>query len=94
MSAELCPCGSQHEYAECCEPFIAGQRQVETAEQLAFLKRQGCDEVQGFYLALPMHATASAISRPSTIVASACKLAKDGARTWHLKGRGEPSLTM
>ncbi len=34
MSAELCPCGSQQGYAECCEPFIAGQRPVETAEQL------------------------------------------------------------
>jgi SEC-C motif-containing protein len=34
MSAELCSCGSQLEYAECCEPLIAGKRPAETAEQL------------------------------------------------------------
>jgi EAL domain-containing protein (putative c-di-GMP-specific phosphodiesterase class I) len=27
---------------------------VETAEQLAFLQRHGCDEIQGFYFSRPM----------------------------------------
>jgi diguanylate cyclase (GGDEF)-like protein/PAS domain S-box-containing protein len=31
---------------------------VETAEQLAFLKAEGCDEVQGFYLSRPLPASA------------------------------------
>jgi EAL domain-containing protein (putative c-di-GMP-specific phosphodiesterase class I) len=29
---------------------------VETAEQLAFLKAEGCDEVQGYYLSRPLPA--------------------------------------
>ncbi len=29
-----CPCQSGNAYSECCEPFITGQRQAETAEQL------------------------------------------------------------
>ena len=29
---------------------------IETAEQLAFLRRQGCPEGQGYYLARPMSA--------------------------------------
>jgi EAL domain-containing protein (putative c-di-GMP-specific phosphodiesterase class I) len=29
---------------------------VETAEQLEFLRREGCDEAQGYYLARPMPA--------------------------------------
>ncbi len=31
---ELCPCGSQLAYAECCEPFITGKSQPPTAEKL------------------------------------------------------------
>ena len=31
---------------------------VETAEQLRFLRSQGCDEIQGFLLARPMEADA------------------------------------
>ena len=30
---------------------------VETAEQLAFLKAEGCDEVQGYYLSRPLPAS-------------------------------------
>jgi EAL domain-containing protein (putative c-di-GMP-specific phosphodiesterase class I) len=29
---------------------------VETAEQLAFLKQQGCDEIQGYYFSRPISA--------------------------------------
>jgi EAL domain-containing protein (putative c-di-GMP-specific phosphodiesterase class I) len=29
---------------------------VETAEQLAFLKQQGCDEIQGYYFSKPVSA--------------------------------------
>lgn len=31
---ELCPCGSNIAYAECCEPVIKGERPASTAEQL------------------------------------------------------------
>jgi EAL domain-containing protein (putative c-di-GMP-specific phosphodiesterase class I) len=31
---------------------------VETAEQLSFLRQQGCDVVQGFWLAPPLEASA------------------------------------
>jgi EAL domain-containing protein (putative c-di-GMP-specific phosphodiesterase class I) len=31
---------------------------VETKEQLAFLRRHGCDEAQGYYIARPMDVTA------------------------------------
>ena len=31
---------------------------VETQEQLAFLRRHGCDEAQGYYIARPMDVTA------------------------------------
>lgn len=34
---------------------------VETAEQLAFLRREGCDEVQGYYFARPMPAAEFAV---------------------------------
>jgi sensor c-di-GMP phosphodiesterase-like protein len=34
---------------------------VETQEQLAFLRRHGCDEAQGYYIARPMDV--AAISR-------------------------------
>jgi SEC-C motif-containing protein len=30
----LCPCGSGQQYADCCEPYIKGDRLPETAEQL------------------------------------------------------------
>ena len=30
----LCPCQSQKEYADCCEPFIAGRRLAPTPEAL------------------------------------------------------------
>lgn len=31
---DLCPCGSQKRYADCCEPFIRGTQSAETAEAL------------------------------------------------------------
>ena len=31
---------------------------VETQDQLAFLRRHGCDEAQGYYIARPMHVDA------------------------------------
>jgi len=31
---ELCPCGSERPYAECCGPVIAGERPARTAEEL------------------------------------------------------------
>ncbi|MEE4359159.1 MAG: YchJ family protein [Desulfococcaceae bacterium] len=31
---EKCPCGSEKEYAQCCEPIILGERPAETAEAL------------------------------------------------------------
>lgn len=31
---ELCPCGSQVAYSECCGPLHAGEKKAETAEQL------------------------------------------------------------
>ncbi len=29
---ELCPCASKKHYQECCEPYIIGKKQAETAE--------------------------------------------------------------
>ncbi len=34
MSIELCPCGSEISYAECCEPLIKRVLQADTAERL------------------------------------------------------------
>ncbi len=31
---ELCPCGSRDKYFECCEPYITGKKDAETAEAL------------------------------------------------------------
>lgn len=31
---ELCPCGSEKEYLDCCQPLIKGERAAETAEAL------------------------------------------------------------
>ena len=31
---EFCPCGSEKEYAQCCQPLIGGEQQAETAEAL------------------------------------------------------------
>lgn len=31
---DLCPCGSQKSYADCCEPLIRGTQSAETAEAL------------------------------------------------------------
>ena len=31
---DICPCGSNIAYDECCRPLIQGERQAETAEQL------------------------------------------------------------
>lgn len=31
---ELCPCGSEKEYTDCCQPLIQGERIAETAEAL------------------------------------------------------------
>jgi len=31
---EMCPCGSQKSYAECCEPIVTGKINAPTAEQL------------------------------------------------------------
>lgn len=31
---DMCPCGSELQYAECCGPLIKGERPAETAEQL------------------------------------------------------------
>src|SRR5262249_38585054 len=42
---------------------------------------------------LPMTATTSAINEPSTIVGSAERLTKEGARMWTRYGRSAPSLT-
>ena len=33
-AAKRCPCGSLLDYAECCEPYIAGMRDAPTAEAL------------------------------------------------------------
>ncbi|MCR8921466.1 YchJ family protein [Dasania sp. GY-MA-18] len=30
----LCPCGSNKNFADCCQPLLAGEQQAETAEQL------------------------------------------------------------
>lgn len=34
MSAELCPCGSGVDYAQCCGPYLSGERHAPTAEAL------------------------------------------------------------
>lgn len=31
---ELCPCGSQKDYADCCRPLIEGEKTADTAEAL------------------------------------------------------------
>ena len=31
---DLCPCGSQKSYADCCQPLIQKEKQAESAEQL------------------------------------------------------------
>jgi len=31
---DLCPCGSEKEYAKCCQPLISGEQSAETAEAL------------------------------------------------------------
>jgi len=34
LRMDICPCGSEMKYAECCRPLISGERRAETAEQV------------------------------------------------------------
>jgi SEC-C motif-containing protein len=34
QNTQLCPCGSQVQYADCCAPFISGKKTPKTAEEL------------------------------------------------------------
>jgi EAL domain-containing protein (putative c-di-GMP-specific phosphodiesterase class I) len=48
---------------------------VETAEQCAFLRKHGCDEIQGYYFSRPVPAKAFA-----EMLRSGKRLARTGAR--------------
>ena len=34
VNSELCPCGSNKSYAECCQPLLIGEKRADTPEQL------------------------------------------------------------
>lgn len=47
---ELCPCGSQLDYAKCCEPHLAGTAPADTAEQLMRARYSAYVKVNTDYL--------------------------------------------
>src|SRR3990172_10150349 len=52
---EICPCGSDLEYAECCEPVIKGEKTAETAEQLMRSRYTAYVKTEIDYLSVSLH---------------------------------------
>ena len=54
-SSDLCPCGSNRTYRECCAPLHEGQAQAETAEQLMRSRYAAFSKGQADYLLATLH---------------------------------------
>ena len=52
---DQCPCGSGLEYAECCEPFIKGDKLPETAEKLMRSRYSAYATINVDYLHSTLH---------------------------------------
>ncbi|MDI9863818.1 YchJ family protein [Flectobacillus sp. DC10W] len=65
--AELCPCGSQKAYTECCEPFIEGKEFAPTAEQLMRSRYTAYSKIKVDYLVKTTHPSRRSDFEPSSI---------------------------
>lgn len=65
--AELCPCGSQKAYTECCEPFIEGKEFAPTAEQLMRSRYTAYSKIKVDYLVETTHPSRRSDFDPSSI---------------------------
>ena len=51
----ICPCGSEKDYAVCCEPVIKGEEQAATAEQLMRARYSAYTQVEMDFLFGSLH---------------------------------------
>ena len=64
---ELCPCGSQKAYPECCEPFIEGKEFASTAEQLMRSRYTAYSKIKVDYLVETTYPSRRSDFDPSSI---------------------------
>jgi SEC-C motif-containing protein len=50
-----CPCGSEHEYSDCCQPVIKGDRVAATAEALMRARYTAYSQVEMDFLQTTVH---------------------------------------
>jgi SEC-C motif-containing protein len=50
-----CPCGSDHEYKDCCQPVIKGEREAATAEELMRARYTAYSQVEMDFLQSTVH---------------------------------------
>jgi SEC-C motif-containing protein len=56
MEREMnCPCGSEHEYSDCCQPVIKGDRVAATAEALMRARYTAYSQVEMDFLQTTVH---------------------------------------
>ncbi len=62
---ELCPCGSNNQYVECCEPFIRGEKKPKTPEELMRSRYSAYNKMHLDYIAQTMRGPAASDFDPN-----------------------------